>query len=75
MYNVKTDLVEDLKGGRTSRYIAKILGVTENYISTIFNGKFKCTKLIAVGIISIRYSISLDNCEMEELLEKYFIKS
>ena len=75
MYNVKTDLVEDLKGGRTSRYIAKILGVTENYISTIFNGKFKCTKLIAVGIISIRHSISLDNCEMEELLEKYFIKS
>lgn len=75
MYNVKTDLVEELKGGRTSRYISKILGVTENYISMIFNGKFKCTKLIATGIISVRYSISLDNCEMDELLQKYFIKS
>lgn len=73
MYNIKLDLVEDLKGGRTSRYIAKILGVTENYISTIFNGKFKCTKLIAVGIISIRYNISINHDNMENLLEKHFI--
>lgn len=75
MYNIKTDLIKDLKGGRTARYIAEILDVTESYISMIFNNKTKCTKIIAMGLISIRYNISLDNAEMEELLQRYFIKS
>lgn len=75
MYNVKTDLIKDLKGGRTARYIAEILDVTESYISMIFNNKTKCTKIIAMGLISIRYNISLDNVEMKELLQRYFIKS
>lgn len=75
MYNVKTDLIKDLKGGRTARYIAEILDVTESYISMIFNNKSKCTKIVAMGLISIRYNISLDNAEMEELLQRYFIKS
>ena len=75
MYNIKTDLIKDLKGGRTARYIAEILDVTESYISMIFNNKTKCTKIVAMGLISIRYNISLDNAEMEELLQRYFIKS
>lgn len=75
MYNIKTDLIKDLKGGRTARYIAEILNVTESYISMIFNNKTKCTKIVAMGLISIRYNISLDNAEMEELLQRYFIKS
>ena len=75
MYNIKTDLIKDLKGGRTARYIAEILDVTESYISMIFNNKSKCTKIVAMGLISIRYNISLDNAEMEELLQRYFIKS
>ena len=75
MYNVKTDLIKDLKGGRTARYIAEILDVTESYISMIFNNKTKCTKIVAMGLISIRYNISLDNAEMEELLQRYFVKS
>lgn len=75
MYNIKTDLIKDLKGGRTARYIAEILDVTESYISMIFNNKSKCTKIVAMGLISIRHNISLDNAEMEELLQRYFIKS
>lgn len=75
MYNIKTDLIKDLKGGRTARYIAEILDVTESYISMIFNNKTKCTKIVAMGLISIRYNISLDNAEMKELLQRYFIKS
>ena len=75
MYNIKTDLIKDLKGGRTARYIAEILDVTESYISMIFNNKTKCTKIVAMGLISIRYNISLDNAEMEELLQRYFVKS
>ena len=39
--NLKTDLIKDLKGGRTARYIAEILDVTESYISMIFNNKTK----------------------------------
>ena len=75
MYNLKINLIDDLKGGRTSRYIAKILDVTESYISMIFNNKIKCTKIIAMGIISIRYNIALDNEDMEKLLKKYFMKT
>jgi plasmid maintenance system antidote protein VapI len=75
MYNIKTDLIKDLKGGRTARYIAEILDVTESYISMIFNSKTKCTKIVAMGLISIKHNISLDNSEMEELLQRYFIKS
>ena len=41
----------------------------------IFNNKSKCTKIVAMGLISIRHNISLDNAEMEELLQRYFIKS
>ena len=37
MYNIKTELIKELKGGRTARYIAEILDVTESYISMIFN--------------------------------------
>lgn len=75
MYNIKIELLKDLKGGRTARYIAEILDVTESYISMIFNNKAKCTKLVAMGLISIKHNISLDNTEMEELLQRYFIKS
>lgn len=75
MYNVKTELVKDLKGGRTARYIAETLDVTESYISTIFNNKIKCTKIIAMGLISIRYNVAFNSVEMQELIEKHFIKS
>ena len=75
MYNIKTDLIKDLKGGRTARYIAEILDVTEGYISMIFNNKTKCTKIVAMGLISIKHNISLGSEEMEKLLQRYFIKS
>lgn len=73
MYTIKTDLIKDLKGGRTARYLSEILDVTESYISMIFNNKTKCTKIIAMGLISIRYNISINHENMQFLLEKYFI--
>ena len=73
MYSIKTDLIKDLKGGRTARYIAEILDVTESYISMIFNNKAQCTKIVAMGLLSIRFNIPVNHDNMENLLEKFFI--
>lgn len=73
MYNIKTELIKELKGGRTARYLAEILDVTESYISMIFNNKTKCTKIVAMGLISIRHNIAMNHENMLYLLEKYFI--
>lgn len=74
MYSVKEELVEDLKGGRTLKYIAEMLGITQQYVSLLFSNKRSCTKILAKNLIGLRFNLAINDIRMEELLEKYFDK-
>lgn len=71
MYLIKKEKSNDLKRIRTKCYAEKT-GFTPNYISAVLNGNLKCTETGAKAILSVGFDISLNNKQMEELLEEYF---
>lgn len=72
MYKIKEDKAEELKDGRTFVYLSKIIGKTTVYISAIFAGYHKCSKTIAISLISIKENIAVNDNKMEEFLKYYF---
>ena len=58
----------------TNKYYADILGITEPYVSNVTTGKLPVKETIAKGMISIAYNITLDDKDMNELLERHFTK-
>lgn len=74
MYQINSNYAKELKGGIRNTYLAKQLGVTEGFISSIFKGKKDCSKIIAKAIISIRLNAAIDSVMVDEAIEKFFIK-
>lgn len=73
MYSVKPEKVELLKDGRTNIYFSEILGITPIHICNILKG-YKCTKLTAKAMISIKEKIAINDDRMEDFLNYYFNK-
>lgn len=72
MYKINEKEAEILRGMKNEYYSIK-LNITPQYLSGIFNGA-KCSGLLAKGIISVYFNISLNDPRMDELIEKYFTK-
>lgn len=73
MYKVKQDKIKELKDGRNLRTIGEIIGITEQYLSMIFNGK-PCTQIIAWSLIILKEKILITDNRKAELLDYYFEK-
>lgn len=57
-----------------NKYYADTLEITNEYVGKVLNGKLPVKAPIAKGIISILYSIPINDDKMQELLEKHFTK-
>ncbi len=73
MYKVKQNKIKELKDGRNLRTIGEIIGITEQYLSMIFNGK-PCTQIIAWSLIILKEKILITDNRKAELLDYYFEK-
>lgn len=73
MYRLKQDKKEFILKISQTQY-AKELGVTTPYLCRVMGGVINCKKVIAKGILSIRFQKSMDSVELEELLDEYFSK-
>lgn len=73
MYIINNEESEELRLFKNI-YYSKKLSTTPNHICKILNGKMQCTGIIARGILSVRFNVLLTDNQIEELLEKYFIK-
>lgn len=73
MYKLKSEYLDLFKEIRTSTYV-NYMDCEISYLSSIINGNKNCSTLFAKSIIGIRFGISLNDEEMNNLLEKYFIK-
>lgn len=75
MYKIKIENVKELKDGRNLRNISEKIGVTQQYLSNIFNGKLPCKRNIALCLISLKEQISIDDRRMYDFLNYYFEKN
>lgn len=50
MYMFKKINKKDVLNGRTITYMAKEIGITNQYLTNIFNHKISCSKLVAYCI-------------------------
>lgn len=73
MYKIREDKIKELKDGRNLRTIGEIIGITEQYLSMIFNGK-TCTQIIAWSLVMLRENILITDRRKAELLDYYFEK-
>ena len=71
MYQIKKDMVDKIKDGRTNVYLSEQLGITPTYIGNILKG-YKCTSLMAKSFISIREQIAINDERMGNFLNYYF---
>jgi len=51
MYLFKAELKKELLKNKTTREVADKIGITESYLSTIFNRRKECSKLVAFCIV------------------------
>lgn len=70
MWEIKQENAERLRMIKNV-YYANILDVTRVRISQVMTGS-KCKTILAMGIISICYGITLNDEQMKSLLEKHF---
>ncbi len=64
MYFFEKEKRDEFLQGRTITYIANIVGITRQFLTSILNGKRHCSKPIAYAIVKA------GNCEKE--IEDYF---
>lgn len=50
MYQFKIEKREDYLEGRTITYLANIVGITREYMTSILTGKRNCSKMVAYCI-------------------------
>ena len=67
MYTFKPELAEEIKLKYKARNIAKIVGITEGYLSQIFQRGKTCSKKTAYSITKALHS--------EAEIEDYFIRN
>jgi len=73
MYRIKEENIGRLSLFK-NKYYAEVLGITPEYVSKIMTGTYAAKGIIARGIISIAYNITLNDYNMNDLLEKHFTK-
>lgn len=73
MYKIKEDKIKELKDGRNLRAIGEVIGITEQYLSQIFNGK-PCTQIIAWNLIILKENILITDKRKADFLDYYFVK-
>lgn len=73
MYKLKAEFTELFKEIRTSAYV-NYMDCELTYMSAIVNGRKSCSTLFAKSIIAVRFDIGIKDEQMNEMLEKYFIK-
>lgn len=73
MYRLKKAFIDLFKEIRTSAYV-NYMDCELTYISAIINGNKSCSTIFAKSIIGIRFDIGIKDEQMNEMLEKYFIK-
>lgn len=54
-----------------NQYYAENLSISSNYVCNILGG-YKCTDIIAKGLISVRFNIAMNDEKMPKLLKEYF---
>lgn len=63
MYIFKSERKKELLKGRTITYIAEQIGVTNGFLSQVFNGKKSCSKLVAYCLCKILDSdLEIEDC-------------
>lgn len=70
MYKIRQDKKEFLLR-IPQTYYAKELGLTTTHFCRVMGG-INCSKMIAKGMLSIRFQKPIDSLEIEQLLEEYF---
>lgn len=73
MYRLKQDFIDFFKEIRTSVYV-NYMDCQISYLSGIINGNKNCSTIFAKSILGVRFGISIKDEQMNEMLEKYFIK-
>lgn len=73
MYRLRQDCIDFFKEIRTSVYV-NYMDCQISYLSGIINGNKNCSTIFAKSILGVRFGISIKDEQMNEMLEKYFIK-
>ena len=73
MYNIKLEEKGQINIA-TNRYYANMLGITEEYVGKVLNGKLSAKTPVVKGIISLAYNIPLGDYKMNELIDRHFKK-
>lgn len=66
MYEFKVEKKDDFLQGKKINYVARQVGMSESYLSNILNGKFKCSRKIAVSACAVQ-QVELKEYFNEEL--------
>lgn len=69
---IREERREELRDGRKYVALANMFGVSYQHVSNIFNGRFECTKALALLLISVKERIPVDDRAMPEWLKYYF---
>lgn len=73
MYRLRQNFIDLFKEIRTSVYV-NYMDCQISYLSGIINGNKNCSTIFAKSILGVRFGISIKDEQMNEMLEKYFIK-
>lgn len=73
-YRVKIEKLDELKNGRTCKYIAEKCDCTSQYVSKLFSGKSHCSKALAFLLATISNNSQTENLSIDEKVEFYFDK-
>lgn len=72
MYRIITEKANELKDGRTNKYISDIIGMNNCHITSILTGNRTCSKIVAMVLINLKTNIPIGTKKMEDELKKYF---
>lgn len=74
MYRAIAEKTKELKDGKTTKYLSDVMGMNNCHLTSVLNGKRRCSKLVAISLINIKTKIPLNGKKMEVELNKYFHK-
>ena len=72
VYKIKEEKAEELKNGRTIKYISDKCGCTRDHLSKLFLGKRNCTKSLAFLLVLISKGETISTFDMDSKISEYF---
>lgn len=69
-FRIKQENLNELKNGRTNKYIANRIGCTEQHICNVFKSKTNCSKALALSLVSL----DTNQSDLESKINYYFDK-